>query len=59
VRLLLAVLAFCTLLATQAKRTDIEMALNDSIPEMTEAISARLLAQWEAWKNQDAPTTRS
>jgi ketosteroid isomerase-like protein len=30
------------------------MAHNDSIPEMTEAISARLLAQWEAWKNQDA-----
>jgi hypothetical protein len=24
-----------------------------SIAEMTEAISARLLAQWEGWKNQD------
>ena len=31
-----------------------EMAQNDSIPEWTEAISARLLSQWEAWKNQDA-----
>lgn len=31
-----------------------EMAHNVSIPEWTEAISARLLAQWEAWKNQDA-----
>jgi hypothetical protein len=30
-----------------------EMAQNVSIPEMTEAISARLLAQWEGWKNQD------
>ena len=52
-RLLLAVLAFGTLLAAQAKRTDMEMAHNDSIPEMTEAISARLVAQWEGWKNQD------
>lgn len=24
-----------------------------SIPEMTEAILARLIAQWEGWKNQD------
>ena len=30
------------------------MAHNVSIPEMTQAISARLVAQWEAWKNQDA-----
>ena len=52
-RLLLAVLAFGTLLAAQAKRTDREMAHNDSIPEMTEAISARLVSQWEGWKNQD------
>ncbi len=52
-RLLLAVLAFGTLLAAQAKRTDMETSHNDSIPEMTEAISARLVAQWEGWKNQD------
>jgi len=31
-----------------------EMAHNVSIPEWTEAISARLLTQWEAWKNRDA-----
>jgi hypothetical protein len=30
-----------------------EMAHNVSIPEMTEAISVRLHAQWEGWKNQD------
>jgi len=54
VQLLLAVLAFSTLLAAQAKRTDMEMAHNDSIPEMTEMISARLVAQWEAWKNQNS-----
>jgi ketosteroid isomerase-like protein len=59
VRLLLAVLAFSTLLAAQAKRTDMEMAHNLSIPELTEAISARLLAQWEAWKNQDAASNNA
>jgi hypothetical protein len=31
-----------------------QMAHNDSIPEMTQVIAARLLAQWEAWKNQDS-----
>jgi hypothetical protein len=31
-----------------------EMAHKVSIPELTEAISTRLVAQWEAWKNQDA-----
>ena len=36
-----------------------EMAHNVSIPEMTEAISARLLAQWEAWKNQDAASNNA
>jgi uncharacterized protein DUF4440 len=59
VRLVLAVLAFSTLLAAQAKRTDMEMAHNDSIPEMTEAISARLLSQWEGWKNQDAASNNA
>jgi hypothetical protein len=37
----------------QTKGTDIEMSDNISIPEMTQAISARLAAQWEGWKNQD------
>ena len=27
---------------------------NDAVREMTEAIRARLLVQWEAWKNHDA-----
>ena len=31
-----------------------EMADNVSIPEMTEALSARLVSQWEAWKNHDS-----
>jgi Domain of unknown function (DUF4440) len=31
-----------------------EMAHNVSVPEWTEAIFARLLIQWEAWKNRDA-----
>jgi hypothetical protein len=53
---LVAVLVFSTVLAAQklrTKGTDMEMAQNVSIPEMTEAISARLVAQWEGWKNQD------
>jgi len=32
---------------------------NVSIPEWTEAISARLVAQWEAWKNQDAASNNA
>ncbi|HKV43950.1 MAG TPA: nuclear transport factor 2 family protein [bacterium] len=30
-----------------------------SIPELTEAISVRLLAQWAAWKNQDAASNNA
>ena len=30
------------------------MEMDVSIAEWTEAISARLVSQWEAWKNQDA-----
>ena len=30
-----------------------DLGKNASITETTEAISARLLAQWEGWKNQD------
>ena len=61
-RLVLAVLACSTVLAAQklpAKGTDMEMAHNVSIPELTEAISARLVAQWEAWKNQDAASNNA
>ena len=33
--------------------------MHSSIPELTEAISARLVAQWEAWKNQDAASNNA
>lgn len=33
-----------------------ESPQNVSISEMTEAIQARLLIQWEAWKHKDAPS---
>ena len=36
-----------------------EMAHNVSIQELTAAISARLVAQWEAWKNQDAASNNA
>ncbi len=36
-----------------------EMAHNDSIREWTEAISARLVTQWEAWKNHDAASNNA
>lgn len=35
------------------------MADKVSIPEWTEAISARLVAQREAWKNQDAASNNA
>ena len=55
-RLTVAVLVLGSLVAAQklrTKGTDMEMAHNVSIPELTEAISTRLVAQWEGWKNQD------
>ena len=36
-----------------------EMAHNVSIPELTEAISARLVAQWEGWMHQDAASNNA
>lgn len=55
-RLLLAVLALSTVLAAQKqppKGTDMETAQSVLIQEWTDAISARLVAQWEGWKNQN------
>lgn len=55
-RLLFAVLAITAVLVAQkpdAKGTKVEAAHNDSIQEITDAIYARLVAQWEGWKNQD------
>lgn len=36
-----------------------ETVHNVSIPELTEAISARLIAQWDGWKNQDAASNNA
>jgi len=30
-----------------------DLGKNDAIPDITDAIRARLVTQWEAWKNQD------
>ncbi len=56
-RLTVAILVLGSVVAAQKLRTkgvDMEMAHNVSIQELTEATSVRLVAQWEAWKNQDA-----
>ena len=61
-RLTVAVLVLGSIVAAQklrTKGTDVEMANNVSIPELTEAISTRLVAQWEAWKNQDAASNNA
>jgi hypothetical protein len=50
------ILALGSVVAAQKLRMkgpDTEMAHSDSIQEWTEAIYARLVAQWEGWKNQD------
>jgi len=55
-RLTVAVLVLGSVVAARklpAKGTDMQTPDNGSIAEMTHAISARLHAQWEAWKNQD------
>ncbi|MGD0693790.1 MAG: nuclear transport factor 2 family protein [Terriglobia bacterium] len=61
-RLTVAVLVLGSVVAAlklRTKGTDMETAHNVSIPEMTEAISARLVTQWEAWKNQDAASNNA
>ncbi len=61
-RLTVAVLLLGSVAAAQklpAKGQPMETAHNLSIPEMTEAISARLAAQWESWKNQDAASNNA
>lgn len=61
-RLLLVAFAFLILagavaiLKFRAKGTSMHSPQNVSIPEMTDAILARLLIQWEAWKHKDAPS---
>jgi ketosteroid isomerase-like protein len=61
-RLTVAVLILGSVVAARklpAKGTDMQTADNGSIAEMTEAVSARLHAQWEAWKNQDAASNNA
>ncbi len=36
-----------------------EMAQNVSIRDLTDAISARQVSQWEAWKNQDTASNNA
>ena len=43
----------------QTKGTDMKTADTASIQELTEAISARLVAQWDGWKNQDAASNNA
>jgi hypothetical protein len=56
-RLGIAILAVGGLLATAnlpTKGTEMETTQNVAIQEWTDAIHARLVTQWEAWKNKDA-----
>src|SRR5690242_11983478 len=55
-RLMVAAIAPGSVVAArslQLKGTQTAMGHNDAITEVTEAIRARLTAQWEGWKNQD------
>jgi ketosteroid isomerase-like protein len=61
-RLTVAVLILGSIVAARklpAKGTHMQTTDNILIPEMTEAISARLTAQWEAWKHQDAASNNA
>src|SRR6266436_3219815 len=42
-----------------ARGTDMQMADNASIAEMTQAILSRLHAQWEGWKNRDVASNNA
>jgi len=61
-RLMVAVLVLGSVAAAQkvqAKGTEVKMVRHDSVPEMTEAIYARLLTLWDAWKNRDAASNNA
>jgi hypothetical protein len=45
-----------TVLKFRSQGTNMHSPQNVSIPEMTGAIQARLLVQWEAWKHKDKPS---
>lgn len=57
-----AVLALGSVVAAQTlqtKGTNMQMTDNVSVQDLTEAISARLVAQWDGWKNQDAASNNA
>src|ERR1700674_647158 len=57
-----AVLALGSVVAAQTvqtKGTNMQKTDNVSIQDLTEAISARLVAQWDGWKNQDAASNNA
>ena len=61
-RLTVAVLVLGSVVAARklpAGGRDMQTADNSSIAEMTEAISGRLHAQWDGWKNQDAASNNA
>src|SRR5258705_12590611 len=61
-RLTIAILVFGSVVAAwklPARGTDMQTADNGSIAEITEAISARLHAQWDGWKNRDAASNNA
>jgi hypothetical protein len=56
----LAISALGSVLAAQKVRgTNMRNAPNESAAEWTEAILARLTAQWDGWKNQDAASNNA
>jgi len=61
-RLAAAVLVLGSVVAVRklpARGAGMQTADNGSIAEITEAISARLHAQWEGWKNRDAASNNA
>ncbi|MGA7913773.1 MAG: nuclear transport factor 2 family protein [Candidatus Acidiferrales bacterium] len=55
----IALLIFAGAIAVQklrAKGTNMHSPQNDSMPEITDVIQARLLIQWEAWIHKDKPS---
>src|SRR5712675_2170614 len=61
-RLMIAILLLGSVVAARklpAKGAEMQTADNGSIAEMTEAISARLHAQWDGWKNRDAASNNA
>jgi hypothetical protein len=61
-RLTVVVLVLGSIVAAQklqTKGTEMQTADNISVQELTETISARLVAQWDGWKNQNAASNNA